>query len=80
MQIYGFLMRRLTCLTDDVVSSINVIRNAHAMPQQPGGKRRKSRVCTNQALDSQQSVTSVVFQDDHLLATAGAVDGYVVHN
>ena len=58
-----------------MVSSVNVIRNAHAMPQQPGGKRRKSRVCTNQALDSQQSVTSVVFQDDHLLATAGAVDG-----
>ena len=54
---------------------MNVIKNAHAMPQQTGGKRRKSRACPAQPLDSQQSVTSVVFQDDNLLATAGAVDG-----
>ena len=60
---------------DDQVSSINVIKNAHALPVQPGNKRRKSRACPTQPLDSQQSVTSVVFQDDNLLATAGAVDG-----
>jgi len=32
-------------------------------------------VCVCVFQDSQQSVTAVVFQDEHLLTTAGAVDG-----
>ena len=60
---------------DGHISPINTIHNAHAITAGPGSaKKRRSK--SSQACDSQQSVTAVVFQDDHTLISSGSVDGW----
>ncbi|KAJ8309036.1 hypothetical protein KUTeg_013910 [Tegillarca granosa] len=61
---------------DGHISPVNIIRNAHKLPTQLGGKiKKKSKLGPTR--DSQQSVTAVVFQNDTSLVSAGAVDGCV---
>lgn len=64
-------------IKEDRLSSVNVIKNAHSVSQQNANKKRKSRSGPAQSQDSQQSVTCVAFQNDHLLTSSGAVDGCV---
>ncbi|KAH3847964.1 hypothetical protein DPMN_090300 [Dreissena polymorpha] len=59
------------------VSCVDRIKNAHSMVQQTPGKKKKSRLGAAQTQDSQQSVTAVIFQDENILTTAGAVDGCI---
>ncbi|XP_053394670.1 denticleless protein homolog [Mercenaria mercenaria] len=62
-------------VTGEKVSCVGVIKNAHSISQQASSRRKKSRL--GPAQDCQQSVTSVLFQNDNLLTTSGAVDGCV---
>ncbi|XP_074658641.1 denticleless protein homolog [Tubulanus polymorphus] len=59
-----------------VATPLNSIRNAHLLKASANNKtKRKSR--TSQSQDFQQSVTSVVFQDENTVISCGAVDGAV---
>ncbi|XP_041351581.1 denticleless protein homolog [Gigantopelta aegis] len=62
---------------DGRVPPVNEIHNAHAFIGRPasGKKRRKSKL--GQVMDCQQSVTSVVWQTENHLVSAGAVDGCI---
>ncbi|XP_070576856.1 denticleless protein homolog [Ptychodera flava] len=63
----------------DSCTPVDVIRSAHintsaSTPRQ----RKKTRLCnTKPANDSQQSVTAIIFQDEHSLISAGAMDGAI---
>ncbi|WAR19019.1 DTLB-like protein, partial [Mya arenaria] len=64
---------------DGIVTCVERIKNAHSVPQ-PGvtiGRKKRAKQGPTTAQDSQQSVTAVVFQNDNLLTTAGAVDGCI---
>ncbi|KAK3597123.1 hypothetical protein CHS0354_038042 [Potamilus streckersoni] len=61
---------------DKFTSAVNTIKNAHILPsqsikQQILAKRRTKHVPVP------HGITSVIFQNDHLLASAGAVDGCI---
>ncbi|XP_071963595.1 denticleless protein homolog [Antedon mediterranea] len=59
---------------------VKMIHCAHTDPavlKPPKSKRRRRLSETKPARDSQQSVTSVVFQDENFLLTSGATDGSI---
>ncbi|GFS08921.1 denticleless protein homolog [Elysia marginata] len=60
---------------DGVIPPVNTIYNAHMLqPHQSYGKLRKKRTSSG-LRDAQQSVTSVLFQNENYIISAGAVDG-----
>ncbi|RUS77475.1 hypothetical protein EGW08_014781 [Elysia chlorotica] len=61
---------------DGSVPPANTIYNAHMLQpqQQMQGKLRKKRI-SSALRDAQQSVTSVLFQNENFIISAGAVDG-----
>ncbi|ESP02282.1 hypothetical protein LOTGIDRAFT_138584 [Lottia gigantea] len=58
---------------DGAIPAYNTIKNAHVISS--AKQKKKNRL--GPALDSQQSVTVVTFQDENLLISAGAVDGFI---
>ncbi|XP_064603294.1 denticleless protein homolog [Liolophura sinensis] len=61
---------------DQRMPPVNIIRNAHCLPP-PSASKSKKKMRMGPILDSQQSVTNVLFQDQYHLVSAGAVDGVV---
>ncbi|KAL4238891.1 hypothetical protein ACF0H5_003598 [Mactra antiquata] len=65
-------------IKDGKVSCVNVIKNAHCINVSSTSKKKRSRAGgPAQSNDCQQSVTCVLFQNDNLLTTSGAMDGCV---
>ncbi|XP_013408542.1 denticleless protein homolog [Lingula anatina] len=62
---------------DGSIPSVNIVRNAHLTTSSGSTPKPKKRTKLGPAQDSQQSVTSVLFQDENHLVSAGAVDGTV---
>ena len=55
--------------------AVNIISNAHALHSAtPHGKKPRGNKL-GRALDTQQSVTAVLFQNSTTIITAGSVDG-----
>ncbi|XP_053314665.1 denticleless protein homolog [Spea bombifrons] len=66
---------------DGFYRQVNQISGAHnALEKQTPSKIKKKKPAVRglaPSVDSQQSVTVVIFQDEHTLISAGAVDGFV---
>ena len=64
---------------DQWKAPVNTLNNGHSLPPTPRSTQKK-RMGTLSKDGPQQSITSVLFKDEHTLITASSVDGYVALN